>query len=106
MKPYVPRMPPGSRWADELPGHLWDNLAARPPELAAAATGAELDRGRLVLPVFAEPHLVDLHHRRVQNLARSEVRVDYNTALALVSHLTREKAMSVRDVFMTGKWRL
>jgi hypothetical protein len=89
MKPYVPQMPPGSRWADELPGHFWENLAARAPEQAAAATGAELDRGRFILPVFARPYLVDPENRRLQDLSRGEARVDYNTALVLVTHLAQ-----------------
>jgi hypothetical protein len=89
MKPYVPPMPPGSRWADELPGHFWESLAARAPHLAAAATGATLDQGRFILPVFARPYLVDSQNRRVQDLSRSDTRVDYNTALVLVSHLAR-----------------
>jgi hypothetical protein len=93
MKPYVPPMPPGSRWADELPGHFWDKLSARAPKSAAAATGATLDQGRFILPVFARPYLVDPENCRVQDLSRSETRVDYNTALVLVTHLAQAVKM-------------
>jgi hypothetical protein len=89
MKPYVPQMPPGSRWAEELPGHFWEKLAARPPELAAAATAAALEKGRVILPVFARPYLVDPENRRVHNMTQGELRVDYNTALVLVTHLAQ-----------------
>jgi hypothetical protein len=89
MTAYTPNMPPGSQWAEELPGHFWDSLEARSPELAAAATGAALDQGRFTLPVFARPYLIDPAHRVVQDLSRSGKRVDYNTALVLVTHLAR-----------------
>jgi hypothetical protein len=89
MTVYEPQMPPGAQWADELPGHFWEHLQDRPPELAAAATGAALDQGRFVLPVFARPYLVDPGRRLVQDISRPEERVDYNTALVLVTHLTR-----------------
>jgi hypothetical protein len=89
MKPYKPQMPPGSRWAEELPGHLWENLGARGPESAAAATGAALEKGRFILPVFARPYLVDPQNRRVEDLSQGEARVDYNTALVLVTHLAQ-----------------
>ncbi|MEW6659472.1 MAG: DUF3786 domain-containing protein [Thermodesulfobacteriota bacterium] len=89
MKPYVPQMPPGSRWAEDLPGHFWKGLENRAPELAAAATRAELDRDRFILPVFARPYLVDPQNRRVQDLSQTGARVDYNTALVLVTHLAR-----------------
>ncbi len=82
-------MPPGSRWADELPGYFWENLQNRPAELAAAATGASLDKGRFQLPILGRQHLVDPVHRQVQDLSRLGVRVDYNTALVLVTHLSR-----------------
>jgi len=84
-------MPPGSQWADELPAYFWDDLRARPPDLAAAATGAELDQGRFILPVFARPYLIDPEQRRIQDSSRPEERVDYNTALVLVTHLTRAR---------------
>ena len=89
MKPYIPQMPPGSRWANKLPAYFWQELTARAPEVAAAASGAELDRGRFILPVFARFYLVDPQNRRVQNLDRGEERVDYNTALVLVTHLAQ-----------------
>ena len=89
MKPYVPQMPSGYQWADDLPGHFWESLQGRAPESAAAATGAELDRGRFILPVFARRYLVDSEQRRVQDLTRPDARVDYNTALVLVTHLAR-----------------
>jgi hypothetical protein len=90
---YVPRMPPGSQWADELPGHFWDNLRHRPPELAAAATGATLDEGRFLLPVLGRPYMVDPEQRLVTDPSRPDQRVDYNTALVLVSHLARAEAV-------------
>lgn len=98
MTAYVPMMPPGSRWADELPGHFWENLKKRPPELAAAATGATLDQGRFILPVFARPYLVDPKECLVQNLANPEEEVDYNTALVLITHLARAE-----DVIPAGR---
>lgn len=89
MKPYVPQMPSGYQWADDLPGHFWEKLQTRAPDQAAATAGAELDRGRFILPVFARRYLVDPQNRRVYDLARAEARVDYNTALVLVTHLAR-----------------
>lgn len=91
MDPYLPNMPPGSRWAGELPHHFWDNLVDRPPEQAAMATGAELDQGRFILPVFAKNFLIDPKRRRVQDISRPEEQVDYNTALVLVTHLARAR---------------
>jgi hypothetical protein len=82
-------MPPGSQWADELPGQFWDSLEARPRQLAAAATGAAWEQGRFTLPVFDRPYVVDPEHRLVQDPARLGERVDYNTALVLVTHLAR-----------------
>ena len=89
MDPYTPKMPPGSRWADELPGYFWDNLTARALEVAASATGAELDRGRFILPVFARNYLIEPKRRQVQDIFRPGERVDYNIALVLVTHLAR-----------------
>jgi len=93
MTAYVPPMPPGSRWADELPGHFWENLQNRPPELAAAATGAVLEQGRFLLPVLARPYRVDPKKRLIVDLAHPDQRVDYNTGLVLVTHLARAEAI-------------
>jgi len=87
-------MPPGSRWADELPGHFWHNLRHRPPEVAAAATGATLEQGRFLLPVLARPYMVDPEQRLIIDPSRPGQRVDYNTALVLVTHLARSEAVS------------
>lgn len=93
MASYVPQMPPGSRWADELPAHFWDNLRHRPPEAAAAATGATLEQGRFLLPVFSRPYLVDPKQRLIVDPSRPGRRVDYNAALVLVTHLARAEAV-------------
>ena len=89
MEPYKPYMPAGSNWAEELPAHFWDNLKSRPPEEAAAATAAELDQGRFILPLFSRPYLVDPEHRRIQDIFQPEAQVDYNTGLVLVTHLAK-----------------
>jgi len=41
--------------------------------------------------VFARKYLVDPKHRWVQDISRPEERVDYNTALVLVTHLARAR---------------
>lgn len=68
MNPYIPNMPPGSRWADELPVHFWEKLEARPPDLTAAATGAELEQGRFILPLFARRYLKEIIDGKYQRI--------------------------------------
>lgn len=91
MKSYRPRMAPGYQWADELPDLLWNDLKARPPEEAAAATGAEIEEGRLVLPVFSRRYSVDREHSRITCIDNPDERVDYNTGVVLVTHLAQAK---------------
>jgi len=98
MKPYKPNMAPGYEWAEDLPDLLWDDLAGRPPEEAAGATGADWAKGRFFLPVFGRRYSIDPESRRIEGVSFPEERVDYNTGVVLVTHLAR-----ARDVLPAGR---
>lgn len=75
--------------ADQLPSQLWDDLAARPPDEAARATGAELKDGRIFLPLLGREYALDPKVRRIREKDRPEAVVDFQTGMVLVSTLGR-----------------
>lgn len=77
------------RWADQLPDALWDDLAARPADQAAAAAGALWQDGCYHLTLAGRAYRVDPAGRGVHEAGRPEHRVGFQAGMILVSHLAR-----------------
>ena len=75
--------------AYQLPPQLWDDLAARPPDDAARATGAEFKDGLFFLPLLGREYMVDPKGRRIQEKDRPEAVVDFQSGMVLISTLGR-----------------
>jgi hypothetical protein len=89
------------RWADQLPEALWDDLAARPPAEAAAATDAELSQGRFSLGLLGADYLVDPAARSVTLAARPDARVSFQAGLVLLTTLAQAQDLPASGVMIT-----
>lgn len=77
------------RWADDLPAVLWDDVAARPADQAAAAVGARQVEHGFLAPVVGLNYLVDMDIRRVLCADQPDERPDYQTGLVLLTALAK-----------------
>lgn len=73
--------------ASDLHPHHWERLAARPPEEAACAAGAEYVGGRFRLAVAGSPLIIDPIARTVAFAATEEKEPGYQRALVAVAYL-------------------
>lgn len=89
MSPVLPGDISLFRWADQLPPGLWEDLADRPPEQAAEATGASWRDGVFSIDFFGAGYQVDPRARTITELRRPEHRVSYQTGVVLVTTLSR-----------------
>ncbi|MCB2193994.1 MAG: DUF3786 domain-containing protein [Deltaproteobacteria bacterium] len=77
------------RWAEDIPPQLWDDLAARPPEEAAQATGAIWDGQGYTVTLLNREHRLEPQARRIYLTADPDHRLSYQTGLVLISTLIR-----------------
>ncbi len=77
------------RWADQLPEELWQDLAAREPVEAAAATEAFLEDGCFRLSLFSRDYLIDPRTRTIREASRPDHRVSFQTGLVLITTLAK-----------------
>ncbi len=89
MSPVLPGDISLFRWADQLPPGLWEDLAHRPPEQAAEATGASWRDGVFSIDFFGAGYQVDPQARTITELRRPAHRVSYQTGVVLVTTLSR-----------------
>jgi hypothetical protein len=89
------------RWADKLPGELWEDLAARPAAEAAAATDAELAGGRFRLCLLGSDYVVDPAGRTVGLAADPGARVSFQAGLVLLTTLARAQDVPASGSMVT-----
>jgi hypothetical protein len=75
--------------ADQLPPEAWDDLDARNPQEAAAATGAQWDGEAFHLPLLGRDYLVLPRQRCLQGKAHPDRPVSFQAALVMVHTLAR-----------------
>lgn len=81
------------RWADQLPAALWEDLRAREPQEATAATGAQYDAGVYRLTLLARQYLIDPDRAAIVEAGRPEHRVSYDSGVVLVTTLAKSQGV-------------
>jgi hypothetical protein len=77
------------RWAEQLPSPLWDDLKARPPLEAAAASGAVWEDGKFEIPLVGVTYQIDPGARRIVRRQNSDRRVGFQCGMVLVTALAK-----------------
>ncbi|MFH0725873.1 MAG: DUF3786 domain-containing protein [Pseudomonadota bacterium] len=81
------------RWADQLPAALWEKLADRPPEEAAASAGALWVDGRFSIPLLGLDYTIDPGKRQIRRTGRSGHRVSFQSGVVLLTTLAESKGV-------------
>jgi hypothetical protein len=77
------------RWADQLPGPLWDDVEARDAGQAAAAVGADWNSSVFKVPMLNTVYVVDPSKRSIYREAEPDHRVSYQSGVVLLYTLAR-----------------
>jgi hypothetical protein len=81
------------RWAGQLPAALWEDLAATPPELAAANCGAIRREGGFFLRLLGRDYFIDPAARAIGQPSEPQRRIGFQTGLVLLAALVRAKGV-------------
>jgi len=76
-------------WADQLPGPLWDDVAARTAKEAAVAVGADWDGAVFKVPMLNTVYVVDPQKRSICRESQPDHRVSYQSGVVLLYTLAR-----------------
>lgn len=81
------------RWAEDLPEALWQDLAGRRPEEAAACSGARWDGRAFAIAMLGRAYLVEPGARRISAADDPTRRLSYQSALVLVNALAHSRGV-------------
>jgi hypothetical protein len=77
------------KWADQLPGPLWDDVRARDPREAAVCVGAVWEEGAFKVPLLGYTYRVDPAARRISRSDDPGHRVGYQSGVVLLYALAK-----------------
>jgi hypothetical protein len=81
------------RWAEDIPDTLWQDLAGRRADEAAACSGAVWDGRAFALTMLGRPYLVDPGTRRITRVDDPRQRLSYQSALVLINALAHSRGV-------------
>ena len=89
------------RWAEDIHPHVWDDLAARPPQEAAQATGAAWDGRAYTISMLGRSYVADPGQRRIHLRDDPRRRLSYQAGLVILTTLIRSLGVPPAERMVT-----